>query len=118
MLLDLWGLIQKNLFRGANSSSGKRSGIVVVEYEGKEYKVPEAHLQMFLKNIEKKVEKKAVKKRIKEVPQVVLKESPVAEEPHYAAMVQATNDTLTTIWNMIQVAQYDEDEDLILILGA
>jgi len=119
MLLDLWGLIQKNLFRGANS---RKELPVIVEYEGKEFRVPESQLAVFLKRIEKRTEKiakKVVRKQVVEKKQVRVVEAPKEIEYQVTNQIEATNDQLDVIWQMIQdKLQQLDDEEVLLLLGA
>ena len=130
MLLDLWGLIGRRYPPGVGSSlrAGFRPGIVVVEVEGKQYRIPEGELQSFLKNTVKKVEKQVQKqvvkrsKKVVEAPkQIVLIKSPSAVRPQVVFHVEQANEQLDLIWRKISanLQQMQEDDDILtLLLGA
>lgn len=130
MLLDLWGLIGRRLPAGVGSSlrNGFKLGIVVVEVDGKQYRVPEGELQSFLKNTVKKIEKKAVKvpKILQKVvkttpPEIKVVRAPAGIRPQVVFHVEQANDQLHLIWQQISdnLRMMQEDEDLLtLLLGA
>ena len=82
-----------------------KPSIIVVEVDGKEYRVPVAQLQSFLDTVQKKVEdttpvKKKRKKRskkavevveVKELPQIVIKSAPVSIIPQIQNRVDEVN---------------------------
>lgn len=126
MLLDLWGLIQKNLFRGANSGKGR---IVIVEIEGNEFRVPEGSLQSFLKAFERREVKrvnKVVRSTIKQepvvekVPTVAIKEVPDDIKQEVVAMIDNTSLILEALLEKLRLKrlQDEEDEIILLLLGA
>jgi len=118
MLLDLWGLIQRNLFRGANSGAGKHP--IIVEVEGKQFRVPLDSLPSFLKAFEKREAKRLKKTEQPKTTYVVLKEVPREYEPQVAMWVDETNDKLDLVALAIKakLEQDEEDAVILLLLGA
>ena len=121
MLLDLWGLIGRRYPPGVGSSlrSGFRAGLVIVEVDGRQYRVPEGELQSFLKNTVKKVQKKAQKKSVvTKQPEIVIIKAPSAVMPQVAFHVEQANDELDVIWQKLHdnLLQLREDDDIIALL--
>lgn len=125
MLLDLWGLLQRNLFRGANSGKDR---IVVVEIEGKEFRVPERSLQSFLKAFEKR-EVKRINKIVRNptfkekdvtVPTIDVIEVPEDYRYEVDRMLDNTAAIMESLVNKLRLRkmQDDEDEIILLLLGA
>lgn len=117
MLLDLWGLIQKNLFRGANS--GGKKPLVVVEYKGIEYRLTVDELPAFLaarKEEAKPFKQKHGKPMMVTIPEkVVLIEAPVGHKVAVKKQIDQTNKWIALVLRELQ--ERDDEETLLILLG-
>jgi len=127
MLLDYFGLWYRSYTSGSAGSKGGRSSpnVVVVEYAGKEYRIPVSELEQFLMSIreEPKV-RKIVKKRVRKnkkaqfAPVVKLVDAPEEEVEHIQEAIDRGNEKLHYVWNILlqRRLQDMDDEEAILLL--
>ncbi len=125
MLLDLFGLWNLGIPVGGGSGSRakRRSGLVVVEHNGKEYRVPETKLGEFLNSIKSAVAKgktrrKVVKLDTKVKPEVVLISAPPETIDSVINQIERINVDLSEIWAKIVQRYWQEidDEEALLLL--
>jgi hypothetical protein len=129
MLLDYFGLWYRSLTAGSAGGAAKPRipNVVVLEYAGKEYRVPVSEVASFLASITpepaiRKIQKKRVRKNKKSQYQPVVKllDSPDEETEHIQAAIDRTNETIYRIWQRLleRKALEREDEEILLLLGA
>jgi hypothetical protein len=105
--------------------------IAVVEYDGRDYRVPLDNLDSFLELIKKKAEKpepvKVVKKKKKKTlkvsseqpPKLVIKSAPPEFMAEFKQFVDKSNEVLEKIWQGLisrALAELDDEEALLLLL--
>jgi hypothetical protein len=134
MLLDLWGLLYSALPLGGLSGSSKsrsKAQLVVVDVDGKTYRVKVDELPQFLDAIKSKVEeKKSVRTRKKKgrntvvvaenVPKVVLRKAPDGYVEIVKSQIDRSNDAVLQIWNRLvqrYLAELDDEEALVLLFA-
>jgi len=110
---------------GGSKSSRPKPSIIVVEVDGKEYRVPALQLQSFLDAIQQKIEdsvpvKKKRKKRnkktvevieVKELPQIVIKSAPVNIIPQIQNRVDEVNSIIANSFSKA-LQQYVQNIEL------
>ena len=127
MLLDYFGLWYRAYTSGSAGSTGGRVSpkVVVLEYAGKEYRIPAGEVSNFLASITKEVAvKKVFKKRVRKnkkaqyQPEVKIVEAPDEEIDHIQVAIDRSNERLHHIWQMLLLRKLQEidDEESILLL--
>ena len=117
---------------GGGIPQRKRPVIVVVEVDGKEYRIPQEQLQAFLESIqqqaeviaeEKPVTVKKTRRKVKEVPteplKIVIKSAPVDVVPQINKQIALTNQILANIFadaTQKYLAELDDEEVLLMLL--
>jgi hypothetical protein len=126
MLLDLFGLWNLGIPVGGGSGSRakrRQSPLVVVEHNGKEYRIQAANLGEFLTSIKSQISKgktrrKVVKLDITKKPEVVLVSAPPEVLDSAINQVERLNIDLSEIWAKIVQRYWQEidDEEALLLL--
>jgi hypothetical protein len=124
-----WGYSEKTSEGGIGGQGRKKKRLVVVEYDGKEYRVPEDQLQAFLQAIETKAEDKPAVKTIKKrkvrkvvevaPPEVIIKSAPPDIIESVQTQVDYANIKIANILHDAAIRyfqQMDEEDELILLM--
>ena len=129
----LRGLAQavSGLVGGGKGTGAKKKRIIVVEFEGREYRVNEDNLQSFLANLENRVEAQPVSKKVKrrrnkvsEVVEeskelVVIKSAPIDILDNVRQQVSDANNIIANMIYQAAInywAEIDEEDELILLM--
>lgn len=131
MLLDYFALWYRSYTAGSAGSRGatrRVPSVVVLEYAGKEYRVPVGELEQFLLSIQEEPKvRKIVRKRVRKnkksqfAPVVKLIDAPEDEKEQILATIDRNNEKLHHMWNILltqRLIEQDDEETLLLLLGA
>lgn len=127
---DSWGTVKEAISVGGGVGKGSaRKRTVVVEYDGKEYRIQEQNLQAFLESIQQKVEdtppakavKKTKRKKLVPVtpPEVIVKSAPAEIIKVVQQQVDYANDIISNTLQGAAIkyfAEQTEEEELILLM--
>ncbi len=114
--------------RGSRGREARRKNqIAVVEYDGRDYRVPLDNLESFLELVKKKAEipapvkvaKKKAKVSPKVSPRIVIKSAPPGFMAEFQQFADRSNEILEKIWQgMISraLAELDDEEAILLTL--
>lgn len=125
MLLDYFALWYRSYTSGSAGSKGvaRPVSIVVVEYAGKEYRVPIGEVHSFLARLAeppevRKVFKKRVRKNKKSQYRPVVKVvyAPEEEIEQVNAAIDRSNEKLQYVWNKLLQDLYDDEAILLLVM--
>jgi hypothetical protein len=126
MLLDLFGLWNLGIPVGGGSGSRakrRQSPLVVVEHEGKEYRVQAANLGEFLSSIKAQISSGKTRRRVVRLdtskkPEVVLVSAPPEVLDSVINQVERINVDLSEIWAKIVQRYWQDidDEEALLVL--
>ena len=132
--LNHWGRVTEPVTPGGGGNgkgAGKKKRIVVVEYDGKEYRVAEDNLQSFLQSIEQKVEAQPITKKVrrrrnkvneiveKPIERLVVKSAPIDILDTIRQQVNDANNVIASIIHQAAInywAEIDEEDELILLM--
>lgn len=123
-----WGYLEKTAQEGGGVSTKTRKRLVVVEYDGKEYRILESQLQAFLESIQSKAEDKKPVKTVKrrkvtkvvEVApsEVVIKSAPQDIIEQVKLQVDNANAKIASVLHKAAIRYFQEieDEDELILL--
>lgn len=111
---------------GGGKSKGGKKRTIIIEVDGKDYRMDEGYVNIFLSNLQQKVKEQLAEQAIsrkkarfvRKAPVIVVKSAPV----EYVARVQQefdrTSEKIDALFNMalIRYAQELDDEDALLML--
>lgn len=107
---------------GGGKSKGGKKRTIIIEVDGKDYRMDEGYVSTFLANLEQKVVEQPVSRKkakfVRKAPVIVVKSAPVEYIARAQQEVDRTSEKIDALFNiaLIRYAQELDDEDAILML--
>ena len=112
---NAWGALSSAVKHSGVRGSGKKKRLVVVDFDGKQFKLEEENVSFFLESIEQKAEVKVAERDKEKKPKVKIVSAPKEVRLSIKQEVDRTNEILAMIYKKFM--EMEDEENVILLMA-